>query len=433
MYNFGVFDMWPNPSEEQQKNKGNGARELPVNPDGSLLLPGELLKELGITPGSNVLVKNSPYGLSLRSTEPALSKLYIEPTNTCNLQCRTCIRHTWKDREGFLQMDTYINLLDDVRELSSLKKISFWGFGEPLLHPNIVEMVARAKQLGVETQLITNGLLLDEETAKGLTEAGLDSIVVSIDGTSEETQADIRSGADLNLVKANVKRLGLMSWANNNKPEIGIEFVASRSNVKELGNLGSLASELGASFIFVTNVLPYSDEFKDEILYWDSVRLKLQEKGNWYLPRFFLPPFDNRHEVVGNLGKISGPIDLSHTTIHKGDGYCRFVGEGSLVISWDGEVSPCVALLHSYSCYVLGRKKEIKRYSVGNVAQQKLIDLWGQQDFARFRERVQRFDFSPCTDCGGCDMSESNEEDCYGNTFPVCGDCLWAQGVIQCP
>lgn len=44
-----------------------------------------------------------------------------------------------------------------------------------------------------------------------------------------------------------------------------------------------------------------------------------------------------------------------------------------------------------------------------------------------------RFDFSPCTDCGGCDLADSNQEDCIGNSFPVCGDCLWAKGVIQCP
>ncbi len=51
----------------------------------------------------------------------------------------------------------------------------------------------------------------------------------------------------------------------------------------------------------------------------------------------------------------------------------------------------------------------------------------------RFRDLVQRFDFSPCSDCGGCNLAETNEEDCFGNGFPVCGDCLWAKGVIQCP
>jgi len=99
----------------------------------------------------------------------------------------------------------------------------------------------------------------------------------------------------------------------------------------------------------------------------------------------------------------------------------------------DGELSPCVALLHSYTCYVLGREKRIRRYTLGNVARDGIGDIWGRKDYRGFRQRVLDFDFSPCTDCGGCDMAESNEEDCFGNSFPVCGDCLWAKGIIQCP
>lgn len=104
-----------------------------------------------------------------------------------------------------------------------------------------------------------------------------------------------------------------------------------------------------------------------------------------------------------------------------------------MAVSWDGEVSPCVALMHSYKCYVLGREKNIRRYTLGNIAQQKVDKIWNSKEFQQFRKKVIEFDFSPCTSCGGCDFSESNEEDCFGNTFPVCGDCLWAQGVILCP
>jgi hypothetical protein len=70
---------------------------------------------------------------------------------------------------------------------------------------------------------------------------------------------------------------------------------------------------------------------------------------------------------------------------------------------------------------------------IGNVLERDLKDLWGDREYTAFRDRVQRFDFSPCTFCGGCDLSERNEEDCFGSPFPTCGGCLWAQGVIQCP
>jgi len=81
---------------------------------------------------------------------------------------------------------------------------------------------------------------------------------------------------------------------------------------------------------------------------------------------------------------------------------------------------------------VMGRPKAIRPYYVGDVREESLRVLWEQADYAAFRQRVRDFDFSPCVDCGGCYMAETNEEDCFGNTFPVCGDCLWARGIIRC-
>ena len=62
-----------------------------------------------------------------------------------------------------------------------------------------------------------------------------------------------------------------------------------------------------------------------------------------------------------------------------------------------------------------------------------LVDLWRGPEYVAFRAKVQAFDFAPCTICDGCALSETNEEDCYGNGFPTCGGCLWAQGYVQCP
>jgi hypothetical protein len=62
-----------------------------------------------------------------------------------------------------------------------------------------------------------------------------------------------------------------------------------------------------------------------------------------------------------------------------------------------------------------------------------LLELWNDPDYVTYRQKVQSFAFAPCTFCGGCDLSEANEEDCLGNGFPACGGCLWSQGVIHCP
>jgi len=62
-----------------------------------------------------------------------------------------------------------------------------------------------------------------------------------------------------------------------------------------------------------------------------------------------------------------------------------------------------------------------------------LLELWLDPEYVAYRERVHQFAFAPCTKCGGCEISRSNETDCFDVVAPACGGCLWAQGVIQCP
>ena len=408
-----------------------------VGQDGVLRLTDEQRRHLGLALGKDFLVRETSEGLLLRPLNPPLTKVYVEPTTTCNLHCRICVRNSWSESVGSMEMVTYRRLVDGLRGVPSLRTIAFWGFGEPLLHPNIVEMVALAKELGAKTELITNGLLLDREMAEGLVMAGLDTLVVSVDGTSPESHADIRSGADLRVVQKNVEGLHATRRANSREnPEIGIEFVVMRRNVSELPNLRRLAYSLNASFIIVTNVLPYTEEFKEDILYWLSASSSYALVRSWWSPEIVLPRMDARREYLEPLMGLMQHCRTIDPLLRHFDGadvYCRFVGEGAVAIAWDGEVSPCVALMHSYTCYILGRQKAILRYTVGNVGREEIMRIWDREEYRKFRTRVKQFDFSPCVDCGGCQLAESNKEDCFGNTFPVCGDCLWARGIILCP
>ena len=118
--------------------------------------------------------------------------------------------------------------------------------------------------------------------------------------------------------------------------------------------------------------------------------------------------------------------------LNQRNNYCPFIRPGSLAVSCHGGVSPCPPLLHSYTCYIRNRPKFFRRCEFGNLRIQSLKSIWQQPDYAAFRDRVRNFDFSPCTDCCGCEFAETNETDCHGNPFPVCGDCLWARGVLRC-
>ena len=238
-------------------------------------------------------------------------------------------------------------------------------------------------------------------------------------------------------VKQQVKELNrVRRTLGRENPEIGLSFVVTKHNLSELSELRPLAFEMEASFIVVTNVLPYTPQFSDEILYgisssrgWVPTRSPMQ-------PQIILPRLDawpENLEPLLELLRYGGTIDPIVGHQEKAYGYCRFVREGAVAIAWDGRVSPCIPLMHSYTCYVREREKAIRSYKVGNVKEEPIMDIWQHDEYRQFRRRVVEFDFSPCAQCGGCKYSEKNEEDCFGNQFPVCGDCLWARGIIQCP
>lgn len=114
---------------------------------------------------------------------------------------------------------------------------------------------------------------------------------------------------------------------------------------------------------------------------------------------------------------------------------CRFVHDRTVVVGWDGGVSPCYALSHNYNYLAFdGRQKRLSRYVLGNVNEQSPAEIWMSEDYVRFRSEVRAFRFPSCPDCdlrATCDLRERNEA-CWG-WIPSCADCLWAQGIVRCP
>ncbi len=192
--------------------------------------------------------------------------------------------------------------------------VAFMGLGEPLLHLRFLDMVRLAKEGGLRVEVTTNALLLDEEMAAGLLDAGLDQLVVSIDGASAEAFGRVRPGASLGKVVENVRRLHDRRGPNYGPGmRIGIEFVAMRSNVRELPGLNRLAAQLGATFIIVSNVLAYTPELQSETLY--DHRVTASEGGETTAaPRWQLPTFDWDEDLGAALGGAlarSGPVDFT--------------------------------------------------------------------------------------------------------------------------
>jgi MoaA/NifB/PqqE/SkfB family radical SAM enzyme len=407
-----------------------------VNEEGRLVLPPELAESYGFTPGAQIALVVNGDGVHLKRPATRPGKLYIEPTNQCNLECRTCMRNIWAESLGHMSSATFSRIVAGLRTWSPRPSVFFGGLGEPLSHPNILQMVAEVKALGAEVELITNATLLDEKMSRGLIDAGLDRLWVSLDGAHPESYTDVRLGAALPTVIANIARFrDCRLPVHLPTPQIGIAFVAMKRNIADLPELLRLGRRLGAAHFMVTNVLPYTAEMQEEALYVRALSALPYLSSIW-VPRVDLPRMDIEkatREPFFDVMHGEQTVALAGSDLSSDSNRCPFIRAGAGAVGWDGRFSPCLPLLHDHSSYLKRRKRESRRYAIGNVNETALPDLWRTPEHLAFRERVQAFNFSPCTFCGGCEYSETNEEDCYGNTFPTCGGCLWAQGIIRCP
>jgi len=393
--------------------------KVKLNASGRLTLPEDFLQRRHISEPAEYWLGERDGELILLPCSPDVQKVYIEPTTHCSLSCRTCVRNIWGDQFANMSMETFHQLVQSMDNLPQLESVTFAGFGEPLIHPNILDMIELVRQRDLTVYISSSGLLLDEKMARELVRLGVERITVSIDGVKPETYEGVR-GAMLAQVLGNIHCLNeIKHELRALKPLVGIEFVALKSNQAEVADLVELAKSLSAARVLVSNVLAYTADMYDEILY-------------GYEPQ---PPFS----PGGWPAKVEdwimwGSLDLPRM-YWSAERRCKFVQDRSAVIGWDGGVSPCYALSHNYDYFALdGINKRVSRYVLGNVRDQSLADIWMSEEYARFRSDVRAFHFPSCPDCDlrdTCDLREDNEG-CWGLN-PSCADCLWAQDIIRCP
>lgn len=416
--------------------KNNSTITVQIDEQGHLVLPDEILRQYGLIPGDSARLEILENGLVLSNHNKHLKRVYVEPTNACNLDCRTCMRNVWEEPSGWMTIDTFERIIQGIDALSPKPEIFFGGYGEPLAHPEFRKMVGMARSAGVDVELITNGILLDEEMAVCLTESGVNRVWVSIDGASPEGYADVRLGAELPLVIGNLNRLiEIRNRSRWRLPKLGLAFVAMKRNIAELPQVVELARQLGADQISVSNVLPHTQALRDEQLYTRSMQDVDRQPFHWSV-ELALPRMDTDQEVIANLAKAfdrETALRIAGQTISLGVNTCPFLEKSSLSIRWDGGVSPCLPLLHMHRSYLATNIRTSRAHIFGSVQTESLKTIWFSPEYVRFRERLQQFDFSPCTFCNSCEMGESNLVDCFANDQPTCGGCLWAQGFITCP
>lgn len=403
--------------------------KIRLDKKGRIILPEYLKDKYGINPGEELLLEEGRDGLLLHSTINRLARIYVEPTNSCNLDCSTCIRNSWDEPMGFMSLEVYRKILDTLDQSTSPPEVFFGGFGEPLSHPDLPEMIYEAKRRGAAVELISNGILLDEKMAKILIELDLDRLWISIDGADPSSYEDVRLGNELPGIIENIKRLNSLKFSHKGpKPELGITFVAMKRNIKDLPDMIKLSYDLGAVSFHVSNLLPHSSDMKDEILYTAD---RESRQCSIIFPRMDVNS-ENRDEILALLSKYEFH-EIGGDEFNNPRNNCSFIKRGSVSVRQDGMIGPCLPLLHSNDHFMKDRKRTSEELFFGSLQSEDLLSIWRSSEYREFRRKVQDFDFSPCTECTGCEMAETNEEDCFGSLPVSCGGCLWAQGFIRCP
>jgi putative metalloenzyme radical SAM/SPASM domain maturase len=449
-------------------------------------------KETLITSSSEVEAPICPLPDDLPALRKYPSKLYVEVTSRCNLRCAMCVKQTEGCGivDGDMALETFEALMPALENIESL---ILNGVGEPLLHLQLELFIRKAKtrmEQGAWIGFQTNGLLLDEDRAVALAQAGLDRICLSMDGTKPETFRDLRSGGELDGVERAFSALKKAKDKTGREDlKIGVEFVLRRDNMAELPETLRWAGRRGVSFAIVTHMISYDAEISSNVAYdqnTDAALLHLEEwrekadrqgveianyfKVRWkyvktpdeqrivdFVQEMTIDAADrgiffhlknlierdgfsdrNLPELFAEAEKIAreAAIDLRLPALMpKARKKCDFIESGGVFVSFAGDIHPCYFLWHRYSCYVSGWHKFVNPEVFGNLGNGDILEIWNSNEFRSFRETVVQYDYPLCSNCNfaPCDYidSETFEQDCYTNTIPCC-DCQWCLGVFQC-
>ena len=161
--------------------------------------------------------------------------IHIELNNTCNLGCIMCSYRNMKRKKQFMTMELFKKIINDCSK-NGIRYVRLFAMGEPLMHPKLFEMIKYAKSHGIGfADINSNANLLTKDRARKIIESGLDRVVFSVDGNTQNTYGKIRVGGNLEKVKENITYLVKMrKEMKKRKPQIFIQSIRMKETEKEI-------------------------------------------------------------------------------------------------------------------------------------------------------------------------------------------------------
>lgn len=162
----------------------------------------------------------------------------IEVTNHCNLECIMCEHPIMQRKKMFMELIVAKKILKECADLG-VSRVILSRLGEPLLHPEIAEIISYAKECGIRTvSMVCNGTLLNDVKASEIISAGLDWISFSIDAAKKETFEKIRPGSNFEVIIGNMERfIEIRNNLNRKKPWVEIHVCLMKENIEEVSSI----------------------------------------------------------------------------------------------------------------------------------------------------------------------------------------------------
>lgn len=285
--------------------------------------------------------------------------LSIEPTTACNLGCPACPSglKAFSRPTGKIDLNLHQQWLAQVS--GKVFYINYYFQGEPFLHPQFLELIREAKRQKIYTATSTNAHFIDQNKAKEIVTSGLDRLIISIDGLTQETYESYRVHGKLDKVIAASKALvAAKKEANSSTPHLIFQFLVVKANEHQVNEVQQLASEIGI----------------------DEVRFKTAQVYDYVNGNELIP--DN--EAYSRYVKQK---DGTYRFKYKGGNSCWRMWSSS-VLTWDGQVVPC--------CF-----DKDAHHTLGNLQEQSFKNIWKSQAYRSFRNAVlqDRNSIEICTNC----------------------------------
>ncbi len=285
--------------------------------------------------------------------------LSFEPTTSCNLRCPECPSglRSFTRPTGMLSDGLYKTTIDELE--STLLYLLFYFQGEPYLHPQFLDLVEYATQKNIYTATSTNAHYLTSDNARKTVESGLDRLIISIDGTTQETYESYRIGGDIEKVIEGAKQI--VHWKRELKsktPHIIFQFLVVKPNEHQLDDVRKLAKSIGV----------------DEVLF-KTAQIYDYKEGSSLIPE---QSKYSRYSVNGD-----GTYSIKNKLLN----HCWKMWH-SCVVTWDGQVVPC--------CF-----DKDAHHLMGSLTGNTFSKLWRGQKYRTFRAKLisSRTNIEMCNNC----------------------------------